>query len=276
MYYYTYLTGMSDTLPIDSKPKTKKQMIRMMLDQGDRTDEEIARLAGTTTANVYKEKSHYAKETGKKFTVTKEQTNIKTTSSSTGSGEITTTTLMTKKLSVEFEHNQHVVVPPLNQEQLCILYTAFDEGKDPTHIIAEHGLNPEAVEIEYRRYLRIKKCIPIGIVEKILDALPPGDPAYENIKKKLIETKELDYQALKDALSANDSYQMIQGVNILLGEFLMNREFPLPKSVSRPLCTLCGLPVSGIIYFNHELIKWQFDTSYLICEMCVKRRGYGK
>lgn len=120
------------------------------------------------------------------------------------------------------------------------------------------------------------KPFPIGIVEKILDALPPGDPAYENIKKKLIETKELDYQALKDALSANDSYQMIQGVNILLGEFLVNREFPLPKSVGRPLCALCGLPVSGIIYFNHELIKRQFDTSYFICEMCVKRRGYGK
>lgn len=225
---------------------------------------------------MYKEKSHYAKETGKKFTLTKEQTNIKTTSSSTGSGAITTTTLMTKKLSVEFEHNQYVVVPPLNPEQLCILYAAFDAGKDPAQVIMEHGFNPEAVEIEYRRYLRIKKCIPIGIVEKILDALPPSDPAFQNIRKKLIETKELDYEELKNALSANDSYQKIQGVNILLGGFIMNRDIPLPQSVSRPLCSLCGLPVCGIIYSNYQFIKCQFDTSFFMCELCLRKRGYIK
>ena len=84
-----------------------------MLDQGGHTDEEIARLARTTTANVYKEKSHYAEETGKKFTLTREHTNLKTTSSTysssstaSGGGAITTTTLTTKKLSVEFEHAQ--------------------------------------------------------------------------------------------------------------------------------------------------------------------------
>lgn len=272
---------MSDTLPTSEtiKPKTKKQMIRMMLDQGAHTDEEIARLAETTTANVYKEKSHYAKETGKKFKITKEQTNIKTTSlSSTAAegGAITTTTLMTRKLSVEFEHNQHVVVPPLNQEQLRLLYAAFEEGKDPALVIKEHGFNPEAVEIEYRRYLRIKKCIPTGIVEKIVDVLPPLDPAFENVKKKLIEAKELDYQELKNALSANDSYQKIQGVNILLGEVLTNRDIPLPQSVSRPLCSYCRLPVPGIIYFKHGLIKTQFEASFFICESCIKSSGLVK
>jgi hypothetical protein len=261
------------TLPPETKPKTKKQIIRMMLDQGERTDEEIARLAGTTTANVYKEKSHYAKETGKKFTVTKEPTNVKTSSSSTPGGAITTTTLTTKKLSVEFEHNQHVVVSPLDQEKLRILYAAFEAGNDPAQIIKEYGFNPEAVEIEYRRYLRIKKCIPIGIIEKILDALPPLDSAFEKVKKKLIETKELDYRELKDALSANDSYQMIQGFNILLGEVLMNRYILLPQSASRPLCSYCGLPVHGIIYSNHGFIKRQFETSFFICELCVRSRG---
>ena len=67
---------------------------------------------------------------------------------------------MTKNLGVEFEHNQYVVAPPLNQEQLRILYEAFDAGKDPAQIIAETGLNPEAVEIEYGDILDSRNACP--------------------------------------------------------------------------------------------------------------------
>lgn len=66
----------------------------MLLEQGAYTDQEIAQLTGTTTANVYKEKSHYAREIGKKFTVARQQaSDLKTKSSSSTAPRAITTLL---------------------------------------------------------------------------------------------------------------------------------------------------------------------------------------
>lgn len=242
------------------------------------TDQEIAQLTGTTTANVYKEKGHYAREIGKKFTVAIQQASdlkAKSSSSSTTPRAITTTTTsMTNNLGVEFEHNQYVVAPPLNQEQLRILYKAFDEGKDPTQIIAETGLNPEVVEIEYRRYFRLKRRVPPQIAIAILNSIPASSPALEGIRKKFIETKELDLKELENALHTNNYYQMINGFSILADTFLLDTNTPLLSSVSRPLCNDCKLPVPGVIFKNEKFIAERLANSSLLCPQCRKLRGF--
>jgi hypothetical protein len=240
----------------------------MLLDRGDYTDEEIARFAETTTANVYKEKSQYTKETGKKFRVSRYQTtNIKTKTPSAASSTktITTTTSMAKKLSIGPQQNLHLNAPPLNQDQLRIFYKAFNEEKDPAQVIAETGLNPEAVEIEYSRCLWLRRRVPPQIASAILNAILASSPVLENVRKKFNETTELDLKELENALYTNNSFQMINGFNVLADTILMNTNIPLPQSVHRSLCNDCKYPVPGVIYKDEKFIAWRVASYYLFC-----------
>jgi biotin operon repressor len=118
-------------------------MIIKLLSEGNRSTKDIARIAGTTEAYVWKEKSK-----------------LKTAGLLISSD----TEVISKSSQLNiYTNNSLLSVPQLDAEGLKKLYGEFVIGKKPAQVIAEYGFHPDLVENEYQRFLRF--------VEYNIDAL---------------------------------------------------------------------------------------------------------
>ena len=217
---------------------TKKAMIRQLLDKGDYTEVEIARLADTTLDNVRKEKSVYSKEIGRKITLSKE--------------------------SKEVQRSPQGTVVSYS------MYTYFREGKLPGEVIKDTGYHPVAVEIEYERFLRTDKSVPRQIALRIFDCIADKDVA-KGIKEKFDATGVLTFEELESVMASIQFDPNFKRFNEYLCTHLMTPSAPLPDFCARPICRYCGGLVEGIIYFNQDLVKKQFESpTVFICNRCIK------
>ena len=241
---------------------TKKAMIRQLLDKGDYTEVEIARLADTTLDNVRKEKSVYSKEIGRKITLSKESKEVQRSPQGTVVSK-------TERMSIELERDL-LSVPPLTAEQLKVMYTYFREGKLPGEVIKDTGYHPVAVEIEYERFLRTDKSVPSQIALRIFDCIVDKDVA-KVIKEKFDATGVLTFEELESVMASIQFDPYFKKFNEYLCTHLMTPSAPLPDFCARPICRYCLGPVEGIIYFNQDLVKKQFESpTVFICNRCVK------
>ncbi len=179
----------------------------------------------------------------------------------------------TERMSIEVER-ELLSVPPLNEEQLKLLYSDFIAGKTPGTIIKERGFHPQVVEIEYNRFLRIDKMVPLHIAAKLF-AIPLQSVTVEHFRQKFDSTGNLNIEDFQLLLSLMVDEHMEKGFSLHLQDALHNPNASIPNYCSRPACTVCKGPVPGWIYSNQSEGRIQFAIGPFYCPTC-RRNAYGK
>jgi hypothetical protein len=134
---------MKASLP--SNRPTKKQHIHELISNGEYSDEDIAKIVGTTIPNVWKEKSILRKSgVLVRHRVERSDRTLLVTS---GSHAV----YGTQNKAAIAEYHELLDIPPIDSDGMKKLYSTIIAGKKPAEIIAEHGFHPAVVETEYNR-----------------------------------------------------------------------------------------------------------------------------
>ena len=134
---------MTPSLP--SNRPTKKERIRDLISDGQYTDENIARIVGTTIPNVWKEKSTLRKS-GVLVRQRLERSERTMLVASAAQG-----VYASQKKTASLEYQELLNIPAIDSEGMKKLYTSIIAGKKPDEIIAAYGFHPAVVETEYHR-----------------------------------------------------------------------------------------------------------------------------
>ena len=139
------------TANLPSNRPTKKERIHDLVSDGRYSDEDIARIVGTTIPNVWKEKSTLRKSgVFVRHRVERSDRTLLVTSAAQG-------LYATPKKTASLEYQELLNIPPIDSEGMKILYTNIIEGKKPNEIIAAHGFHPAVVETEYHRSQKLHR-----------------------------------------------------------------------------------------------------------------------
>jgi biotin operon repressor len=143
--------GMTASLP--NKRQTKKERIHQLVSDGQYTDEDIARMVGTTIPNVWKEKSTLRKSgVLVRHRIERSDRTLLVTSAAQG-------VYASQKKTASLEYQQLLNIPPIDSEGIKKLYTSIIAGKKPDEIIAAYGFHPAVVETEYHRSQKVRQDI---------------------------------------------------------------------------------------------------------------------
>ena len=112
---------------------------------GQYTDENIARIVGTTIPNVWKEKSTLRKS-GVLVRQRLERSERTMLVASAAQG-----VYASQKKTASLEYQELLNIPAIDSEGMKKLYTSIIAGKKPDEIIAAYGFHPAVVETEYHR-----------------------------------------------------------------------------------------------------------------------------
>lgn len=168
---------MASNLP---EKRTKKERIRELSSDSTLSARDVARIAGTTEANVWKEKSNL-KRSGLMVRQKVERSD-KTVLLATDSQDALIRGISTRNGTTRQEYQALLEIPPIDPEGMKILYSDLLEGKKPAEIIAAHGFHPDVVEVEYRR---VNKLDPRSLADRIITdyVVNPGPKNAEIVKK---------------------------------------------------------------------------------------------
>lgn len=272
--FITDLTRPDLTLPMSDKPvlpdadETKKELIIRLLERGT-PPQEIARIVGTSVGYVYKETALFRKGDSKMVLTKSRKTSVTLGpplpkgSSAAGADKIS----RADKVKVEVEHDALVSAPPLDSEAVKVIFDAFAKGQKPAEILAKHGFNPEAVEIEYRRYLRLTEQDHAALLKDIIDR-------FITYKSDTVDTIVASYR--KNGLLANTQLTTLLSLE-LAHRFdggqkdmvlrMADASTPPPEGWERPLCYMCKAPIAEIWFLRNSLVaKWMRDAK-LACSL---------
>jgi hypothetical protein len=152
---YIYLL-MSEPSNSAQLPRTKKARITELLVSNVHSDKQIAGIVGTSIGNVWKEKSNLkargylvSRKTVERSERSDETILLATQSEHnlvSGLPQAISRTRNGVRAGFKNGHYQFLSLPGFNEDSMKTLYREFNEGKVPTHILAEHGFHPEIVE----------------------------------------------------------------------------------------------------------------------------------
>jgi biotin operon repressor len=216
---------MSAPLPITRDPTSKREKIRQLLSEGNHSAKDIARIAGTTEAYVWKEKSKL-KTAG--FLIRRDTAVISKTS----------------QVNI-YTNNRLLNLPELDKDGVSKLYKEFLLGKRPAEVIAEYGFHPELVESEYQRFLRLE--------EYDIEALQ--NKFFLHFKEALQNTSDFTTKSLLEKYRNNGKLTIAEFINLTksllderyrLGKIsairgLVNGD--LPDGWDAVLCLNCNKPI---------------------------------
>jgi hypothetical protein len=141
---------MKASLPTNRRP-SKKERIHELISDGQYSDEDIARIVGTTISNVWKEKStlrrsgvllrHRVERSDRTLLVTSAAQDV----------------YAAQKKTARLEYQELLNIPPIDSEGMKKLYTNIIAGKKPDEIIAAYGFHPAVVETEYHRSQKLQQ-----------------------------------------------------------------------------------------------------------------------
>ena len=135
---------MTSNLPSNRLP-SKKERIHELISNGQHSDEDIARIVGTTISNVWKEKSTLRKSgVLVRHRVERSDRTLLVASATEG-------VYATRRKAAGQEYQELLNIPPIDPEGMKKLYTNIIAGKKPEEIIAAYGFHPAVVETEYHR-----------------------------------------------------------------------------------------------------------------------------
>ena len=270
VYYQSYLTipyllMSKEPLPGKATEKTKKDQIEYYLGQ-NLSAPDIANLVGTSLGNVYKETALLRQRAGKAV-LTKSKNMSVVTKTELGSSKISES----EKLRLEVEHTGLVAVPGLEQADIKIIYQEFTKGKKPGQILAEYGFNPEAVEIEYHRFLRMNHQDRDELITRIFAQVVTEDSEVAaRFLARYEKKKGLENEDLLKLLKEQNILQHDKGVDAIL-ESVVDTSRILPIGWARLTCSICGRPIQRAIVQNGSHVHREIAQFNVQCETC--RRG---
>jgi hypothetical protein len=114
---------------------SKKQQIHELISDGQYSNEDIARIVGTTISNVWKEKSTL-KKSGFLLRHQVERSDITLLVTSAEQD-----VYPTRRKAASQEYQELLNIPPIDPEGMKKLYTNIIAGTKPDEIIATHGFH---------------------------------------------------------------------------------------------------------------------------------------
>jgi hypothetical protein len=243
----------------------KKQRIWALVSDGKYSSDQIASMVGTSKEYVWKETSRCRKST----TATGLVLSRKTTQLSKRKDE--TSILLqgddqiggngTKDISVS---NSRVRMTPadsfhldskpdrflnttkMESEDLKILYGEFKAGKKPVDVIAEYGYNPDVVEFEYQRFMRLSgKDFDALLKYIVIDCdkyfAPQGD--LRLLIDKYYREGQLQNEDIYDLLMLKREHEWLSRLDLSM----IDPTETLPSSVVKLKCSFCNTPIPGAL-----------------------------
>jgi hypothetical protein len=252
------------------------------------TPRDIAVKLNTSVENVWKEKSLLKSRGG--FIVSrnttqqfKKQSEMILFDPEGEQGERSSTALQRLKSRKSTGLSDYLIdVPQLNSEGLMIVYRELKSGKKPIDILAEHGFHPEAVEIEYRRFVELSerdsdellKRIMLKVIQKGYEKEPVG-----NIKiKTLIDRyRQRGYLTNNEILELLDLYNE-EEVRREMDLSLFDPDGRLPMGFRKLRCGKCNEKYLGVIVQDklptgREVVD-KYDGKAL-CHVCLAEMNSG-
>ena len=173
-------------------------------------------------------------------------------------------------------------IPHLDSEDLMTLYKEFKSGKKPIDIIAEHGFHPDAVDIEYRRFIELSERDNDELLRQItLNVIQKG---YEKEPVRNINIKTLiDRSRQRGYLTKNEISELLAlyieaEVQDEMDLSLLDPDRRLPRGVRRLRCSNCDNTHSGVIVHDklplgREMVD-RYDGKWL-CHVCQSEKNSG-
>jgi preprotein translocase subunit Sss1 len=247
---------------LPAKKKSKRGKILEMLSQGHDVDY-IASKLKTTKQNVYKEKSNQkSREYAKNFRV-RQAIQSKRRSRRIADSELDKT--QDSILDDNAGYGSYKTLRRPTKKEYSMLFTEFLAGKKPEEIIAEHGIDPEIVEKEYQRFLKLRG---MGILE-LQRSILKMTSTYSDDLKPLINKLESGTM-----LSNEEVIELVNsGCNNHVLKLISDVTATLPGPIIRPSCSRCERYISGILLDitnpNGSRI-WEEEKENYVCSGCMQ------
>jgi hypothetical protein len=240
---------------------SKRDKILEMLSQGHDVDYTASKLK-TTKQNVYKEKSkqkslEYRKKNFRSRNVIQNKRRSKAIPDSE-LGEA-----QDSNLDDNPQHGSYKTLRRPTKKEYSILFTEFLAGKKPEEIIAEHGIDPEIVEKEYQRFLKLRGMDILELQRSILkmsDTYPTDlKPMINKLESKTMLSNE-EVMALVHSGCNNHVLKLISDVTATL-----------PGLIIRPSCSNCDRYIPGILYETKILNGSEIfeENGNYLCSDCI-------
>jgi hypothetical protein len=223
---------------LPAEKKSKRDKILEMLSQGHDVDY-IASKLKTTKQNVYKEKSKQKSlEYGKGNFRLRHAMQSKRRPKRIPDSELGKT--QDSILDDNPQYGSYKTLRRPTKKEYSILFTEFLAGKKPEEIIAEHGIDPEIVEKEYQRFLKLRGMDILELQRTILKL----SNTYSSHLKPLINKLETGTM-----LSNEEVMELVNsGCNNHVLKLISDVTARLPGLIVRPLCSRCNRYFNGILF----------------------------
>lgn len=211
---------------------TKREKIGKLLSEGTHSTKNIAKMADTTEAYVWKEKSRL-KTSG---LLVRQDTEVIS---------------KTRRVSNIFSSSDSLLsIPQAGLEDVKIIYRELGHGRTPSQIISEYGFHPELVEIEYQRFLRFEKEYDIYTLqrkffqyyEQEIFRAANNNEAVSSLVQKHRKDGKLDAEELITLIKSTHDEKYKEGKTSMLND-LINKIPPLGWQTGR--CINCNGLYSG-------------------------------
>jgi len=173
-------------------------------------------------------------------------------------------------------------IPQLDSEGLMTLYSEFKSGKKPIDILAEHGFHPEAVEIEYRRFLELSerdndellKQIMLNVIQKGYGKEPVRNISIKTLIDRYGQRGYLTNNEVSEILAVSTKEEVQHEMELSL----LDPDRRLPRGFRRLRCGNCNNTHIGVIVHDklplgRELVD-RYDGKAL-CHVCIKEMNSG-
>ncbi|TLX89533.1 MAG: hypothetical protein E6K94_09815 [Thaumarchaeota archaeon] len=248
---------------LPGKKKSKSHQIIEMLSQGHDVDYITSKLE-TTKQNVYKEKSKQKSlEYGKKNFRLQHVIQSKRQYKRIPDSEFGKT-----QDSVLGDNPQYGIYSALRRptkKEYSILFSEFLAGKKPEDIIAGHGIDPEIVEKEYQRFLKLRG---MDILESQRSIAKISDTYSTDLKPLIIKLET------GTILSNEEVMELVNSIcDKHVHKLISDVRATLPGVIVRPSCSRCYRSIPGILFDitnpNGSRIFEEKNGNYL-CSDCIQ------
>jgi hypothetical protein len=269
-----------------NKPQSKRQQIWKLASEGV-PPKEIALRVNTSVENVWKEKSLLKSRAGlivSRSTTqqSKKQSEMILFDPEGEQRDRSVVALQKIKSRKSTGLSDYLIdIPQLNSEGLRTLYRELKSGKKPIDILAEHGFHPEAVEIEYRRFIELSERDIDELLKRImLNMIQKG---YDKESIRNINTKTLiDLYRQRGHLTNDEILELLalytkEEVQREIELSLLDPDGRLPRGFRRLRCGNCekslGVIVLDKLPISRELVE-KYDGKAL-CHACLAEMNSG-
>jgi hypothetical protein len=258
-----------------SKPRSKREQIWQLVSEGNLTPKAIALRLGTTVENVWKETSLLRSREGLVISRSTQRLNRKNEMVLINPSEEQKDMQMIASRGTNRDYS--IDIPPIDSVGLKTMYREFRSGKKPVEILAEYGLHPDTVEIEYQRFMqqseRDSDELVRGIILNITSKGYENSPVKNGKIKSLIDLyRRRGYLSNTEILSLLALYteeEVQEGIDLMAIDIRVKP----PKGFSRIRCRNCKEEFIEAILCDRLPIGKKLLAEYdekIICDACTE------